>query len=91
MPKTKKELTISKVTTQVARRVRPLMSGELVTVVTSRSWDLGTDRPLFVTAVTFPPQHPNAGTARGAVLRIPGVRRADVNPATGYMTIVREA
>lgn len=90
MPKSK-ALTVSKVTTQVAARVRQLMPGELVTVSTSKSYDIATDKATFATAVTFPPKHPCAGLARAAVLRIPGVLRADVNPSTGYLTIVREA
>ena len=86
-----KPLTINKATSQAAARVRAVMPGELITVNTSRSWDMANDRPILATAVTFPPRHPAAGVARAALLRMAGVLRADVNPVTGYMTIVREA
>lgn len=89
MPKSK-ALTVSKVTTQVAARVRPVMAGELITVKTRESWDLASNKRLFVTEVTFPAGDRRALDARSALMRMAGVRTVEIN-GIGWMTIVREA
>lgn len=88
MPKSK-GLTQSTATSQAASRVRAVMAGELITARTRGSWDLVTDKRLFITDVTFPAGDRRALDARAALMRMKGVRDVQIN-STGYMTIVRE-
>lgn len=89
MPKSK-GLTLTAATNQAASRVRAVMAGELITAKTRESWDLAADKRLFVTEVTFPAGDRRALDARAALMRMKGVRTAEIN-GVGWMTIVREA
>lgn len=82
------ELTTTKATSQAAGRVRRLMPGAMVNIVSRGSWDLATDTHLVITSVMYPPAHPAAVDARAALRTLPGVR--SVECGTGYMTVTRE-